>query len=172
MRTVLLISAADIKERTGLHNNVDEKLIHPEIMTAQDMYILPALGSALYNRLQQGVEDDDLGEDEDKLIDEYIVPTLVYYVLSELPMGLSYQFYNKGLVRKTDNGTQEPSAQEILDVANRYRSRADYYRQRMIKYLKAEAFNNTFPEYKDTSGRDDDIYPSNEGYSPSVWLGE
>ncbi len=40
---VLFISVDTIKDRTGLHNNVDEKLILPEIKAAQDIYILPAL---------------------------------------------------------------------------------------------------------------------------------
>lgn len=172
MRNVLFIKVQDIKERTGLHNNVDEKLIHPEIMTAQDIYILPVLGSALYDRLQTGIEDDDLNEDEEKLIDQYIVPTLVHFVLAELPMGISYQFYNKGLVRKTGDGQTEPSAQEILDVANRYKSRAEYYRHRLVKYLKAECANNTFPEYDETTGRVDDIFPNKDSFSSSIWLGE
>ena len=41
---ILFISVESIKDRSGLHGNVDEKLILPEIKTCQDMYILPALG--------------------------------------------------------------------------------------------------------------------------------
>ena len=97
---VLFISVDTIKDRTGLHNNVDDKLVKPEIKTAQDMYILPALGSALYNRIQAGITANNLTSDEISLLDNYVVDTLVNYVLSELPQGMSYQFYNKGLLRK------------------------------------------------------------------------
>ncbi len=45
----LFISVQNIKDRSGLHANVDEKLVLPEIKTAQDMFILPALGSAYYD---------------------------------------------------------------------------------------------------------------------------
>ena len=133
-RNILFISVNTIKERTGLHNNLDEKLINPEILTAQDIYILPALGTALYNRLQDGIQNSDLTNAESVLLDTYIVPTLVYYVMSELPMGLSYQFYNKGLIRKSGEGQENPSAAEIIDVADRYRTRAEYYKQRLVKY--------------------------------------
>ncbi len=34
----LFISVQNIKDRSGLHANVDEKLVLPEIKTAQDMY--------------------------------------------------------------------------------------------------------------------------------------
>ena len=60
----LFISVQNIKDRSGLHANVDEKLVLPEIKTAQDIFILPALGSALYNRLQAGITANDLNADE------------------------------------------------------------------------------------------------------------
>jgi hypothetical protein len=63
-RNILFISVQTIKDRTGLHANTDDKLINPEILTAQDMYILPALGSALYDRLQDGIMNQDLTNDE------------------------------------------------------------------------------------------------------------
>ena len=55
-RNILFISVNTIKERTAVHSNLDEKLINPEILTSQDMYILPALGTALYERLQTGIQ--------------------------------------------------------------------------------------------------------------------
>ena len=63
-RNILFISVDTIKERTGLHANVDEKLVMPEILTAQDMYILPALGTGLYDRLQDGVAANNLTADD------------------------------------------------------------------------------------------------------------
>lgn len=172
MRNILFISVQDIKDRTGLHNNVDEKLIHPEILTAQDMYILPVLGSTLYNRLQDGIENDNLNTAENKLLDEYVVPTLVYFVMSELPMGLSFQFYTKGLIRKTDANQTEPDIQDILDVAARYKSRAEFYRQRTLKYLKAETSNNTYPQYTVFDNRYDTIYPDQQSYTTTFWLSD
>jgi hypothetical protein len=170
-RNILFVSVETIKERTGLHNNVDEKLVNPEILTAQDMYILPALGTALYERLQDGIEANDLTSDETNLLDKYITPTLVHFVLSELPMGISYQFYNKGLVRKTDAGISEPSAQDIIDVANRYRTRAEFYKQRLIKYLRQSAMSSgLFPLYLNPGSGVDVILPDHDGYSTSIWL--
>ena len=171
-RNVLFINTDTIKERTGLHNNLDEKLINPEILTAQDMYILPTLGTALYERLQNGIELDDLTANEITLLDTYITPTLVHFVLSELPMGISFQFYNKGVVRKTDAGISEPSVQDLIDVANRYRTRAEFYKQRLVKYLRQSALSsNLFPEYLNPGNGVDTIVPDKEGYSASIWLG-
>jgi hypothetical protein len=133
-KNILFISVQSIKDRTGLHANVDEKLVLPEIKTAQDMYILPALGSALYNRLEAGVDSNNLTANELTLINDYLVDCLVYYVMAELPMGLSYQFYNKGLLRKSGDNTENPSMQDMIDVANRYRARAEFYKERILKF--------------------------------------
>jgi hypothetical protein len=147
---------------------VDEKLVLPEIKTAQDMYILPALGSTLYNRLQDGVNNCTLNMDEQGLLDNYVTDCLIYYVMSELPMGLSYQFYNKGLLRKGGDNQENPSMQDMIDVANRYRTRAEFYKQRLIKYLRQN--NTMFPEYLNFTSGIDTIIPDLEGYTTSLYL--
>lgn len=169
-RNILFISVQNIKERTSLHANIDEKLILPEILTCQDMFMLPALGTALYNRIQDGIVANNLNADEVVLLDTYLAPTLVYYVMSEMPQALSYQFYNKGLLRKTGENTENPSMQDMIDVANRYKARAEFYKQRMIKYLKE--YSTTYPEYLNPGSGIDAIHPENDAYTTSVWLGD
>ena len=171
-RNILFISVETIKERTGLHFNTDEKLVNPEILTAQDMYILPALGTALYERLQDGIQNNNLTQVESNLLDTYIAPTLVYYVMSELPMGLSYQFYNKGLIRKSGEGQENPSATELIDVADRYKVRAEFYKQRLVKYLLDRSGFGTFPEYNNPGTAYDTIIPDRQAYTTSIWLGD
>jgi hypothetical protein len=164
----LFISVESIKNRTGLHANVDEKLVLPEIKTAQDMYIMPALGSTLYNRLQDGVNNSTLNLDEQALLDNYLADCLIYFVMAELPMGLSYQFYNKGVLRKQGESTENPSMQDMIDVANRYRARAEFYKQRMIKFLRQN--NTTYPEYLNFTSGIDTVVPDLEGYTSSLYL--
>jgi hypothetical protein len=166
---VLFISVDTIKERTGLHNNVDDKLIKPEIKTAQDMYIMPCLGSTLYNRIQAGITSNNLNANEVLLLDNYVVDTLVNYVLSELPQGMSFQFYNKGLLRKQGDNSDYPSMQDMIDVANRYRARAEYYKQRLIKYLRQNS--TLYPEYLTWGGGIDVVRPELDGYTASIYLG-
>ena len=170
-RKILFITPQTIKERTGLHANVDEKLISPEIMTAQDMFIHTALGTALYNRLLDGIENNNLTDAEENLITGYISDTLVYYVLSELPVGLSMQFYNKGLIRKSGEGQTEPSMQDMIDVANRYKARAEFYKDRLILYIKETASKGQlFQEYINPGSGVDTIHPDRQAYTISVHL--
>ena len=169
-KNTLFISVQSIKDRTGLHANVDEKLVLPEIKTAQDMYILPALGSALYNELQTAVDANTYTNLQTTLLDDYIVDTFIYFVMSELPQGLSFQFYNKGLLRKSGENQENPSMQDMIDVANRYKARAEFYKQRLIKYLKQN--NALYPNYLNFGSGIDSIKPDNEGYTVSMYLGD
>jgi hypothetical protein len=173
MKNICFINVNTIKERSALHSNVDDKLILPEILTAQDMFLLPALGTALYNRLQSGIENNNLTADEVDLLDNFITNPLVYYTLSELPVGLSYQFYNKGLVRKTSDNTDTPNMQDLIDVASRYRTRAEFYTQRLIKHLKqVSSTTNKFQEYVNYGSGVDIIKPDHDAYQASIWLGD
>jgi hypothetical protein len=90
--------------------------------------------------------------------------------MAELPMGLSYQFYNKGLLRKSGDNTENPSMQDMIDVANRYRARAEFYKERMIKYLKQN--QQLYFEYLNFGSGIDTIRPEQNGYSASIWLGD
>jgi hypothetical protein len=173
MKNICFINVNTIKERSALHTNVDDKLILPEILTAQDMYLLPALGTALYNRLQTGIENNNLTADEVDLLDNFITNPLVYFTLSELPVGLSYQFYNKGLVRKTSDNTDQPNMQDLIDVASRYRTRAEFYTQRLIKHLKqVSSTTNKFQEYVNYGTGVDIVKPERDAYQASIWLGD
>jgi hypothetical protein len=167
---ILFISVDTIKDRSGLHLNVDEKLVKGEIKAVQDMYILPALGTALYDRLQAGISANDLTQLEVYLLNNYIVDTLVNFTLAELPQGLSFQFYNKGLLRKGGENFENPSMQDMIDIANRYRARAEFYKQRLIKYLRQNIVD--FPLYSNYGSGIDAIKPERDAYNSTIWLGD
>ena len=61
-KNILFITEQTFKERTGASNNIDGKQIFPMIKVAGDMYIQPILGSTLYLRLQNGIINNDLND--------------------------------------------------------------------------------------------------------------
>lgn len=166
----LLISDVMIKDRTAIHGNIDPKLIYPNIKVAQDMYIHPILGTALYNKLQTDIAGVGPTGNYKTLIDMYIVDALMYYTLMELPVSLSYQFWNKGVVRKQGVDTELPSMSELLDLSNKYRNFAEFYANRLRLYLKQNA-SVMFPEYINPGSGVDDINPSHKTFTMPVWLG-
>lgn len=172
----LLISDTMIKERTSIHGNIDPKLIYPDIKVAQDMYILPVLGTALYDKLQRIIADDTITSDAANaeyktLIDKYIVDALMYYTLSELPTTISYQFWNKGVMRKQGENSDLPSMSELIDLSNKYKSRAEFYANRLMLYIKQFA-STKFPEYLNPGSTMDTITPEQRAFTMPVYLGD
>lgn len=173
---ILLVSDTMIKERTVIHGNLDPKLIYPDIKVAQDMYILPILGTALYTKLQTLVNADPTisapaDADYKLLMDKYIVDALIYYTLSELPTTISYQFWNRGVLRKTGGDTEAPSMQELVDISNKYRIRGEFYATRLKEYLKANATGSKYPEYLNPGNSCDTINPKKAVYTLPLYLG-
>lgn len=169
---ILLISDEILKDRTGVHSNTDAKLLYPEIKAAQDMFIHPILGTALFNKLISDVNVSGVTGNYKTLLDDYIIDPLLYYVLSELPEALSYQFWNKGVVRKQGDSTELPTMSELVDVSNKYRQRAEWYAERLSKYLKQTATSSMFPEYLQPGEGQDTILPEQSAFTMPIYLGD
>jgi hypothetical protein len=167
----LLISDVMIKEKTAIHGNIDPKLIYPHIKVAQDLYIHPTLGTALFNKLITDVAATTITGDYKTLLDSYIVDCLIYYTLAALPVHLSFQFWNKGMVRKQGEDTELPSMDELLSVSNTYRNYAEHYNNRLRLYLRQNAATK-FPEYLNPGSGLDDIHPDNKSFTMPVYLGD
>lgn len=173
---ILLVSDAMIKERTAIHGNIDPKLIYPDIKVAQDMYILPILGTALYDKIQTIINDGTISQpansDYKTLLDKYIADALIYYTLSELPTTISYQFWNKGVVRKQGDSTELPSMSELIDISNKYKNRAEFYANRLKLYCIDQSSKGKFSEYRNPGNSIDTITPEQRAFTMPVYLGD
>ena len=167
---VLLISDVAIKERTGLHTNVDPKLIYPEIKCAQDMYIEPILGSALFNKLQTEVAAGTVSGVYKDLMDNMIADALIYYTMTVLPITTSYQIWNKGVVRRAGNDTESVSRSELNDLSNSFKDKAEFYADRLRRFLRQYA-SQRYPEFLNPGGGYNDIRPIQETFTMPVYLG-
>jgi hypothetical protein len=172
---VLLVSDTIIKERTSIHGNIDPKLIYPEIKFAQDSKILPILGTALYEKLQTLISDgtiisDVANADYKDLLDKYIIDALMYYTLAELPINLSFQIWNKGVVRKQGQDTELPSMSEIVAIGQNFQKKAEYYGNRLKLYVIQNA-NAKFKEYLNPGSTIDTVVPEQNTFTMPMFLG-
>lgn len=175
-KNILLISVDILKERTDIHGNVDPKLIYPHIKYVQDAFIKPILGTALFDKLQSlidaGTITDVANEDYKLLIDEYLIDTIIWYVKSELQVDISFQTWNKGVVRKQGENTEMPTMSELIDLAGRYKNKAEYYGNRMKLFIIDQ--NSRFQKYQEYThpgSTIDTVTPEQRNFTLPVYLG-
>jgi len=169
-KNILFITEQTFKERTGASNNIDGKQLFPMIKVAGDIYIQPVLGSTLYKRLQTGIELDNLNTYETTLIDDYITDALIWYTMSMLPMTMGYQLFSKGFLQKTSEESQTPSRADLELIEQKYKSMAEFYNTRMIRYLQQNY--NLYSEYFNYGSDIDTIFPEKKTYTCPIFIGD
>ncbi len=157
----LYISATRIKKDTALGGSVDDNIIMPYILLAQDMFILPVLGTDLDTKLKADIQGGSLTGAYKTLVETYIQPALVQFAFQELAPFLRLRFVNNAIVimGATDQ-SDSASYEDIKPLIDRSKDAGEFYRQRLIDYIR----NNTssFPEYSTNTGADLD--PTTRNY--------
>ena len=137
MNNILLISEKTIKENSLVSNNVDSKYIYNAIRTSQDISLQPIIGQKLFERLCDGVKNNDLSELETALISTYIQPVLINAVLSDLVLQLTFKFRNMGTIQTSDTNLVLPSLKDLEYIRNDYNLKAQFYMGRLSDFLEA-----------------------------------
>ena len=168
MANVLFISEAYLKENTNIDENVDVKEIIPSIVDAQEMHLLPCLGSALYEDLKTKIAAVTTNSDEDTLISSYIAPMLVKFVQMELSTDLLYKYRDKGVMKKSSENSSSVSYTDMRYLMDRWDNKAQFYKKRLIDYL----CGNTalFPTYLQSPNAWD-IIPDTNAFTNPFYLG-
>tara|TARA_R100001594_G_scaffold121713_2_gene157657 strand:- start:331 stop:912 length:582 start_codon:yes stop_codon:yes gene_type:complete len=163
----LYISSTRLKKDSAIGGSVSDDLIMPYILLAQDMHILPILGTDLDAKLKSDIQGGSLTGAYKTLVETYLQPALVQFSFTQLIPYLRLRFVNNAVVvmGATDQSSSATydDLKPVMDTAT---DAAEFYRQRMIDYLK----NNTssFPEYSTNSGADLD--PTTNNYFAGINL--
>jgi hypothetical protein len=168
-KNILFISEMTLKNVSMLSGNIDPKLLLPTVKLVQDKYILPLLGSGLYNYLQTQVENNTVDGAYKTLLDDYISDTQVWYTLSEMPYPLRYKMINKGVVTREGEAIQTVSTTDIEKLMDYCKNNAEYYAERAIRYLRTQ--QTDFPEYTSPGSGYDTIHPDHTQYAGGIFLG-
>lgn len=167
---VLLLSAQDVKDHGFVDENVDEKVIRACIESAQDIYTRDIIGSGLFDQLKSQKQLGSLTALNTTLL-TYIAKSLRYWVLWEgldTP-GFQYKIRNKGVMKSSSDNSQDIETTELFKTANAFKNRAEYYDERLIKYLIEN--ESDYPLYINPGNGVDTINPRRNGYSTGWVLG-
>ena len=173
MAFTYLISETFIKERTPLDGNVDESIIRPLIRDAQLLYILPILGTDLYNKIVADALDNAqngtaIAEPYKTLLNTYIVNILLFRVMVDLNDYTSIKQRNNGAIRQGNENGSAASVQEIQRISDKYEGKAEAWEYRLNDWIKEKC--DDLPEYSDNDD-DGDISPIVTRHTNGLYLG-
>ena len=145
--SALFITENKLKKTTVINENVDTSLLTPYIKIAQEQYIRPILGEALYDDLASSIVANDLTANETTLLNKISEPLAYYTFYSAIPF-IATQISNKGvLVKNSDNNSISADNARLDLLTKRIQNIADHYASRLKDYLDDNA--SLFPLYRD-----------------------
>lgn len=141
MSTILLTNTYRLKKRTQLQENISDDLLNPCILRAQEMYIQPTLGTALYNKIMNEAGAKTLSGIYKTLLDDYITPCLIEYSYYECLPYVLLKMNNKSITRDNSSYSQAGGLDDLKYIRQNILNACQFYKERMIGYLK-ENYNN------------------------------
>lgn len=169
MEFILMIDESTVKATSFIDENVDVNLIRTTIKTAQDIHIIPILGTALSNEVLTQIDNSTLTTANTTLLDNYITLALVWWTLYEGVDVFTYKFRNKGILRETSEVTQTISLEEVKRLMDSFRNKAEYYSERVTKFLLEN--QATYPLINNAGTGIDTIHPNATNYQTGWYLG-
>ena len=124
-----LITANEIKQQLTFVKNLDEQMLNPYIATTIDIHLTELIGAKLVASLKNGEHEDLL-----PLVKNY----LMWQVLSEVVIPLTFKLRNAGVVNSTGEHIQVVSMKDAEVLKSEYANKAHNYQDVLLKELQKQ----------------------------------
>ena len=162
----LLISENYLKEYTNINKNVDMTILTPILQEVQDFYIIPLLGTNLYNEVLSQVTTSTVTALNQTLLD-LVVPCMLHYAKMEAMPDMKYRLMNKGVMIKNSENSSAADLSEIQFLMDRSKNKAEIYAQRVTNYLNR--YVSSYPLYISNVERDE-IMPNRNNFTSGIMI--
>jgi hypothetical protein len=154
-----MIDEQYLKDNSPIDDNVDSKTIATAMRTAQDIYIRDLIGSGIYDEILTQINAGTLAADTENttLVNYYIAPCLVHYIITEATIPMTFKFMNKSISTRSSDNTQPVDIDMMTKIINEYKDKAEYYANRLTDYLRANSTD--YPLYLNPGSDQTTIHP-------------
>lgn len=171
MKQIYLVSTEYLKQNTVLNNNVDDSLLHNAILEASEIELQELLGSKLYKKLLELINNDQINAPENEkykiLLDEYCTKVVLYAALHRAIPYIHYKAVNKGITTQSSDYSSTTSIQEMEFLMNKVKNDLEFFSTRLANHLLANTA--LYPEYY-ASRKLDEMIPNTRPYRTSMVL--
>ena len=162
----LIISENYLKEYTNINKNVDMTILTPILQEVQDFYIIPLLGSLLYNEVLGQVTTNTATVLNQTLLN-LVVPCMLHYAKCEALPDMKYRLMNKGVMIKNSENSSAADLSEIQFLMDRSRNKAEVYAQRTSDYLRR--YQSSYPLYN-LNAFIDEVKPIRNNFTSGIMI--
>ena len=149
---VLYVNPDYMKRLTQLNGGVEDAVMVPAIILAQDKYLQQYLGTDLHEKLKAEISGGSLTGNYETLVDTYVRKVTVWWAMVEMLPNLYVRLDNGGLVIRSAENTSPISESDLHREIENARQNAQFYTTRLVEYL---CYNQSlYPEYNSNSGAD------------------
>ena len=130
-----LVTVPDLKNFTSIGDNVDPDLLFPHLLIAQQLYLQPVLGDALYNNIVSRYDNQQLTGATGTLYTEYIISALAYSAWFSVAPFLNYKTMRTGIAVQSTDVLIPVSPEEFSIYNSRVENFKTYFLNRLEDYL-------------------------------------
>jgi hypothetical protein len=143
-----LITTVDLKKLTAISQNMDVALLEPHLLIAQQLYLEPVLGTALYTDIINKFDSvTGLTGASLTLYNDYIVPALAYASWFCAAPFLHFKTQRQGVGVQTSDSQTPVTVEELSLYVARIENLMNYYLNRITNYLVEDNYVN-FPLFR------------------------
>lgn len=146
---IYLISEDTLKTYSLIGDNLDGKYLANSLQLAQDVDLANLLGKALYDKILNLVDTDEIGLPANAnykyLLDNYIQDYLIWQTMSTVQVSINWKFSNSGVYQNQDDKKVAIEYQAGKNLASQYEKYANAYATKMKDYLMKNV--SKYPEY-------------------------
>lgn len=139
MTNILFISEDFIKTNSGLNDNLFGKSLLPAIREAQDIYLQQIIGSTLYKKLLDLVDEGTIGDAENalykELLDNYVRSYMLYQTIVQVIPVTNVKLSNYGTTLSDDQYLVNLSQGDAELIEKHYSIIADFYARRLQEFI-------------------------------------
>lgn len=147
MKDILFTNPEFIKSVTVISDNLQDKFILSSIREAQDIEFQQVVGSRLYKKLKNLVEDESILLESMAQYRELLDKAqyyIAYQTLANLTVNSTFKINNVGVNTISDENVQTASMTDTFKLSKYYTDKADHYKMMLQNWLLKN--KSKFPE--------------------------
>lgn len=171
-KDILMMTTDYFKRNSVVNLNLDNELVIPHIITAQNKWVEKILGTNLFNVVIDEIRNSRTTPVSSRiktLIEQYIQPTLLHYTLYDALPFFTFKITNKSVSKKFSDNSDYAELNEVNYLRGLVRDNAEYMADRLTKFLM-EDNGATYPEYINGNDDIDEIRPSRQNFHFGIYL--